>query len=91
VNNKYATTLTYYNGTKSMNVKLEFLAITKNYSRCIIFLPSEVTTELEKTIAEHEIVVTIHYYYQVTPSNTHHPTHMLSHTSWIKTSYKRIG
>jgi hypothetical protein len=29
-------------------------------------------------IVDHEIAVTIHYYYQVTPSNTHHPPHMLS-------------
>jgi hypothetical protein len=88
VNNKYATTWTYYNGTKSMNVNLGFSAVTKNYSACILFLPNEVTTELAKTITEYEIVVTIHYYYQVTPSNTHHPAHMLSHTSWIRTSNK---
>jgi hypothetical protein len=63
VNNKYATTWTYYNGTKSMNVNLGFSAVTKKYSTCILFLPSEVTTELVNTIAEHEIDVTIHYYY----------------------------
>jgi hypothetical protein len=40
-------------------------------STCILFLPSEVTTEFVNTIAAHEIAVTIHYYYQVTSSNTH--------------------
>jgi hypothetical protein len=73
-----------------MNMNLGFSAVTKNYSACIIFIPSEITTELVNTIAGHEIVVTIHYYYQVTPSNTHHPL-MLSHTSWIRTSNKEQG
>jgi hypothetical protein len=58
---------------KSMNVNLGFSAVTKKYSTFILFLPSEVTTELVNTIAEHEIAVIIHYYYQVTPCNTHHP------------------
>jgi hypothetical protein len=79
VNNKYATTWTYNDGTKSMNVNLGFSAISKKYSTCITFIPSEVTTELANTIACHEIVVTIHYYYQVTPSNTHHPPHALAY------------
>jgi hypothetical protein len=79
VNNKYATAWTYYNGTKSMNVNLGFSSITKNYITCILFLPSEVTTKLVNTIAEHEIDVPIHYYYQVTPSNTHHPHHALAY------------
>jgi hypothetical protein len=47
--------------------------------------------ELVNTIAAHEILVTIHYYYQVTPSNTHPPPHMLSHTCWIRTSNKKQG
>jgi hypothetical protein len=68
-----------------------FSSITKNYRTCILFLPSEVTTELVNTIAEHEIAITIHNYYQVTPSNTNHPPDMLSHTSWIKTSNKEWG
>jgi hypothetical protein len=55
------------------------------------FLPSEVTTELVNTIAEHEIAVTIHYYYHITPSNTHHPPFMLSHTGWVITSNKEQG
>jgi hypothetical protein len=91
VNNKYATAWTYYNETKSMNVILGFSSFTKKYSTCILFLSSEVPTELANSIAEHEIVVTIYYYYQVTPSDTHHPPHMLSHTSWIKTSNKEQG
>jgi hypothetical protein len=62
-----------------MNVNLGFSAITKKYSTCILFLPSLVTTELVDTIAEHEIAVTIHYYYQVTPSNTHHPPEALAY------------
>ena len=35
--------------------------------------------------------VTTHYYHHVTPSNTHHPQHMLLHTSWIRTSNKERG
>jgi hypothetical protein len=58
VNNKYATSWTYYNRMKSMNDNLGFLAITKNYSICILFIPSEVTTELSITIAVHEIAAT---------------------------------
>jgi hypothetical protein len=65
-----------------------FSAITKNYSACIHLLPCEVKIELVNTIAEHEIAITIYYYYEVTRSNTHHPPHMLSHTSWIRTSNK---
>jgi hypothetical protein len=79
VNNKYATSWTDYDGTKSINVNLELSAITKNYSTCIFFVPSEVTTKLANTIAGHEIIVTIHYYYQVTPSNTYHPSHALAY------------
>jgi hypothetical protein len=79
VNNKYATSWTYYDRTKSINVNLEFSAITKNYSTCILFIPSEITMELANTIAGHEIVVTIHYYYQVTPSNTYHLPHALAY------------
>jgi hypothetical protein len=55
------------------------------------FFSNEVTTELVSTVVEQEIAVIIHYYYQVTPSNTHHPPHMLSHTSWIRTSNKERG
>jgi hypothetical protein len=40
-----------------MNVNLEFLAVTKNYSTCILFIPSEVTTELAITIEVHKIAV----------------------------------
>jgi hypothetical protein len=68
-----------------------FSAVIKNYSTCILFIPTEVTTELVNTIEALEIVVTIHYYYQVTASNTHHPSHMLSHTSRIRTSNKERG
>jgi hypothetical protein len=32
--------------------------------------------------------ISIHYYYHVTPSNTHYPPHMLSHKSLIITSCK---
>jgi hypothetical protein len=58
---------------------------------CILFIPSEVITKLANTIVGHEIDVTIHYYYQVTLSNTHHPPHMVSHTSQIRTSNKERG
>jgi hypothetical protein len=61
-----------------MNVNLGFSAVTKKYSTCILFLPSEVTTKLVNT-TEHEIVVMVHYHYQVTPSNTHHPPHALAY------------
>jgi hypothetical protein len=69
----------YYNRTWSMNVNLGFSAATKKYSTCILFIPSEVTVELANTIAGHEIDVIIHYYYQVTSSNTHHPPHALAY------------
>jgi hypothetical protein len=62
-----------------MNVNLGFSAVTKKYSTYILFIPSEVTTELAKTIAGNEISITIHYYYQVTPSNTYHPPHALAY------------
>jgi hypothetical protein len=78
VNNKYATAWTYYNRTWSMNVNIGFSAVTKKYSTYILYIPSEVTPKLANTIACHEIDVTIHYYYQVTPSNTHHPPHSLA-------------
>jgi hypothetical protein len=64
--------------TKSINVNLGFSAVTKKYSTYILFLPNEVTMELVNTITEHEIAITIHYYYQVAPSNTHHPPHALA-------------
>jgi hypothetical protein len=37
-----------------MNVNLGFLAVTKKYSTCICFIPSEITMELVKTVADHE-------------------------------------
>jgi hypothetical protein len=74
VNNKYATMHRHItNRSKSMNVNKDSQLSLRRCSTCILFLPSEVTTELINTIAAHEIVVTIHYYYHVTPSNTHHP------------------
>jgi hypothetical protein len=39
---------TYYDRTKSMNVNLGFSTVTKKYSTCILFIPSEVTMELVK-------------------------------------------
>jgi hypothetical protein len=63
--------------------KQGFSAVTKNYSTCILFLPSEVTTELVRHHSSYKIDVTVHYYYEVTPSNTDYPPHMLSHTRWI--------
>jgi hypothetical protein len=62
-----------------MKVNLGFSAVTKKYSTCILFLSSEVTMKWVNNIAEHEIAVTIHYYYQVTPSNTHHPPYALAY------------
>jgi hypothetical protein len=62
-----------------MNVNLGFSAITKKYSTCILFIHGKVTTELANTILGHEIVVTIHYYYQVTPSNTHYSPDALAY------------
>jgi hypothetical protein len=79
VNNKYATAWTYYNRTWSMNVNLGFSAVIKKYSTCILFIPSEVTVELANSKEGHKIDVTIHYYYQVTPSNTHRPPHALAY------------
>jgi hypothetical protein len=74
-----------------MNIEKDSQLSLRIYSTCILFLLSEVTTKLVNTIAEYEIDVTIPYYYQVTPSNTHHSPHMLSHTSWIRTSNKERG
>jgi hypothetical protein len=54
VNNKYATHWTYYNRSNSMNVNLGFSAVSKKYSTCILFIPSEVIMELVNTIADHE-------------------------------------
>jgi hypothetical protein len=74
-----------------MNVNNDSQLSLRRYSTCILFLPNEVTTELVNTIAEHEIIVIIHYYNQVTPSNTHHPPHMLLHPSWIRKTNKERG
>jgi hypothetical protein len=71
-----------------MNVNKDSQLSLRKYSTCILFISSEVTIELVNTIAAHEIDVTNQYYYQFTPSNTHHPPHMLSHTSWVRTSNK---
>jgi hypothetical protein len=76
VNNKYAITWIDYNATKSMNINLGFSAVTKNYSTCILFIPSEVTTESVNTIVEHEIAVRIHYYY----TKLLHLIHTIPHT-----------
>jgi hypothetical protein len=37
-----------------MNVNLGFSAVTKKYSACVLFIPSEVTMELVNTIGDHE-------------------------------------
>jgi hypothetical protein len=37
-----------------MNVNLGFSAVNKKYSKYILFIPSEVTTELVKIIADHK-------------------------------------
>ena len=54
-------------------------------------IPSEVTKELVKTIVDMRLAVTTHYYHHLTPSNTHHPPHMLLHTGLIRTSNKERG
>jgi hypothetical protein len=54
LNNKYATTWTYYNRTMSMNVTWNSQLSLRNYNTCIIFIPSEVNVELVNTIADHE-------------------------------------
>jgi hypothetical protein len=55
--------------------KQGFLAVNKNYSICILFLPSEVTKELVKTIVAIKLL---------SPSNTTtmllHLTHTIPHT-----------
>jgi hypothetical protein len=53
------------------------------------FLPTEVTKEIGNNRSRYKIVVTIHYYYHVSPSNTHHFSYMLSHTCLIITSSKK--
>ena len=62
-----------------------------DYNTCIHFIPSKVTKELVKTIVDMRFAVTTHYYHHVIPSNTHHPPHMLLHTSLIRTSNKEQG
>jgi hypothetical protein len=92
LNNKYATKhKTYYNGSIVHECKQGFLAVKKNFSTCILFLPSEVIKGTGKNHSRYEIVVTIHYYYHITPSNTHHPPHMLSHICLVITSSKKRG
>jgi hypothetical protein len=92
VNKNYATSWTYYNRSKSMNVNLGFLALTKNYITCILFIPSEVTTELAITIALHEIYVTNSLLATTKLIHLIHTTPlMLSHTNWIIISKKERG
>jgi hypothetical protein len=50
-----------------------------------------VSKGIGKNYSRCEVAIIIHYYYHVTPSNTHHPPHMLSHTSLIITSSKERG
>jgi hypothetical protein len=45
-----------------MNVSKDSQLSLRKYSTCILFLPSDVTTELVNTIVDHEIAVAIHYY-----------------------------
>jgi hypothetical protein len=86
VNNKYATTWTYYNGQSPWISTYDSQLSLRNIAHALFFsLASEVTTELVNTIAEHESALTIHYYYQVTPIPI-----MLLHTSWIKRSNKKM-
>jgi hypothetical protein len=89
LNNKCATVhKIYYNRSIVHECKQGFLVVNKYSSTCILFLPSEVTKGIGKNHNRYEIIVTIQYYYHVAPSNTHHPPHMLSHTSLIIKSSK---
>jgi hypothetical protein len=54
LNIKYATDWTYYNRTMPMNVAWNSQLSLRNYSTCILFIPSEVTVKLVNTIADHE-------------------------------------
>jgi hypothetical protein len=45
LNNKYATAWTYYDRTMSMNVAWNSKLSPRNYSTCILFIPSEITME----------------------------------------------
>jgi hypothetical protein len=72
--------------------KQGFLAFNKDYSTCILFLPSEVTKELVKTIVDMKLMsqsttTTMH----VTSSNTQHPPHILSHACLNRSSTKEQG
>jgi hypothetical protein len=55
LNNKYVITWTYYNRTISINVAWNSQLSLRNYNTCILFIPSEVTVELVKIIADHEL------------------------------------
>jgi hypothetical protein len=41
LNNKYATTWTYYGITMSMNVSQDSQLSLRKYNTCILFIPSE--------------------------------------------------
>jgi hypothetical protein len=54
--------------------KQGFSAVTKNYSTCILFLPSEVTLELINTIVAMKLLS------QSTTTKLLHLTHTIPHT-----------
>jgi hypothetical protein len=41
LNNKYATTWTYYDRNYVYECRSGFIAVTKKYNTCILFIPSE--------------------------------------------------
>jgi hypothetical protein len=45
LNNKYATTWTYYDRALPMNIARDSQLSLRNYNTCILFIPSEVTVE----------------------------------------------
>jgi hypothetical protein len=45
LNVKYATAWTYYDRAMSMNVTWNSKLSSRNYSTCILFIPSEVTVK----------------------------------------------
>jgi hypothetical protein len=45
LNNKYFTTWIYYDRNYAYECHSGFLAVTKKYNTCIIFVPSKITVE----------------------------------------------
>jgi hypothetical protein len=66
--------------------KQGFSAVTKNYSTCILFLPSEVTTKLVNIIVDMKVLSQL-----TTTTKLLHLIHTIPHTCSHRTSNKEWG